>query len=263
MKKILILLSALAALTSCTWFEFDNQEQYNAKVEGAFIDSKTGQPIQIGSNPNTFSIIQENYIAPGKDKNVGTTTQSWRAKFNGTYRNNLVWAGEYRINSVQANYYPLDEKFTLKKGSNKVDFTVTPYARVLDTKFAYNASAKTVTATFKVELAVPADITNVDVQLFAYSDRFVCDALNKINEASAKKTITVAEANGATEITLTASVASDANQGLFMYDFDKFWRVGVCATGNGVNGSKRFNFSPSYVSAKGFASFTEITNWEE
>lgn len=263
MKKILILLSALTLLTSCEWFEFDNQEQYNAKVEGAFIDSKTGNPIQIGSNPNTFSIIQENYIAPGKDKNEGTQTQSWRVKFNGTYRNNLVWAGDYRVNSLQANYYPLTETFTLKKGSNTVNFTVTPYARVLDTKFSYNSANKTVTATFKVELAVPADINSVNVQLFGYSDRFVCDALNKIKDDGAKKTITVAEANGTTEISLTTSVASDSNQGLFMYDFDKFWRVGVCATGNGVNTNKRFNFSPTFKSEKGFAAFSEVTNWEE
>ena len=46
MKKILVLLSLLILATSCDWFVFDNQESYNAQVEGRFIDSATGDLVQ-------------------------------------------------------------------------------------------------------------------------------------------------------------------------------------------------------------------------
>jgi hypothetical protein len=46
MKKIFALLALLILATSCDWFVFDNQESWNAQVEGRILDSKTGQPVQ-------------------------------------------------------------------------------------------------------------------------------------------------------------------------------------------------------------------------
>ena len=46
MKKIFVFLSLIVLATSCDWFVFDNQEYYNASVEGKLLDTKTGQPIQ-------------------------------------------------------------------------------------------------------------------------------------------------------------------------------------------------------------------------
>ena len=60
MKKIFVFLSLIVLATSCDWFVFDNQEYYNASVEGKLLDTKTGQPIQFAF-PNTckISIIEE------------------------------------------------------------------------------------------------------------------------------------------------------------------------------------------------------------
>lgn len=264
MKKIFILLSAVALCTSCDWFVFDNQESYDAQIEGKFIDSKTGQNIQFGNNTKTFQIYQEGYIAPGKDECYGEQSQNLYVKFNGDYRSNLVWAGNYRLQTIQSNFYPVrDEKFTLKKGSNTVNFTVTPYARVLDPKFSYDAANQQIVAKFKVELGNPSDITSVKVNLYAFTDRFVCDAFNKVNDKSASKQIDVKDANGSTEITLSFSTDPNKNNGLFKYDFEKYLRIGVLATGNKVNTSRRYNFSTTWSVAKGFTGFSEITNWEE
>lgn len=264
MKKIFILLSAVALCSSCDWFAFDNQEQYNAKIEGKFIDSKTGQTVQFGNNTKTFQIYQEGYIAPGKDENYGEQSQSLNVKFNGEYRNDLMWAGNYRLQTVQSNFYPIyDQKFKLEKGSNKVDFTVTPYARVIDPKFSYDAANHQIVAKFKVELGKPSDINSVKVNLYGFTDRFVCDAFNKVNDPTSSKNITVNEADGKTEITLSFSTEPNKNNGLFKYDFEKYLRIGVLATGNQVNTSRRYNFSTTWSVAKGFTGFSEITNWEE
>ena len=76
MKKILVLLSLLVLATSCDWFVFDNQEYYNAAVEGKIVDSKTGEPMQFAF-PNTckISIIEEGW----KDLagNPAEESQSW------------------------------------------------------------------------------------------------------------------------------------------------------------------------------------------
>ena len=56
MKKTLSIISfilALTAVTSCDWFTLDNQDGWDAKVEGALIDSKTGEPATILWIPKT------------------------------------------------------------------------------------------------------------------------------------------------------------------------------------------------------------------
>ena len=100
MKKIFVLLSLLVLATSCDWFEFDNQEGWNAQVEGRILDSKTGQPMQFAfPNTSTISIYQEGWDAE--------KAQTWYVKCNGTYRNKLTWAGDYRMQTVKQNFYPL------------------------------------------------------------------------------------------------------------------------------------------------------------
>ena len=49
MKKIISIFSCallLSTAVSCDWFQLDNQEGWNAKVQGKIIDTVTGQPVQ-------------------------------------------------------------------------------------------------------------------------------------------------------------------------------------------------------------------------
>ena len=169
MKKILILFSLLILATSCDWFVFDNQESYNAQVEGRFIDSATGDPVQFAFyNTSKISIIEE-----GWDKEEA---EEWYVKCNGTYRNKLVFAGKYRLDTKDQCFYPVVIPFTLEKGKNTVDFTVTPYARILNPKITYEGTK--LVARFTVQVADAAQTSKVDVALFGFTDRYVSESNN-------------------------------------------------------------------------------------
>lgn len=257
MKKILLLLSAAFLFASCDWFKFDNQDGYNATVEGQFLDSKTGTPVQFGGpNANKFSIIEEGWN--------GEATQTWYIKPNGTYVNKLVFAGQYRTNTMNANFYPLTEKFELKKGANTQNFTVTPYARIIDPKISYDESAKQLKATFKVENGdTTKDITRCNVAFLGYTDRFVSDGFNNFTASTAKMSTGVT-LDGKTEITLYVDVTNKtANNSQFKYDRTHYVRIGVLAQGNGINTSNRYNFSPVFAVSKDFKTIEEVTDWNE
>ncbi len=254
MKKILILFSAVLLAASCEWFELDNQDGYDAQVQGQFIDAKTNAPVQFGfPNAATFSIIEEGWD--------GEATQSWYIKPNGTYVNNLVFAGNYRVQELNANFYPLTEKFTLNKGANTVDFNVTPYARIINPQISYDAAAKQLVAKFKVEHADPTKTNKMAVAFCGYTDRFVSDGLNNFTAATAKANVA---GDGTTEITLYVDVTDPtANNGQFMYKRTHYVRIAAQATGAGVNNSKRYNYSSVWAVSKDFSTITEVTDWTE
>ena len=149
MKKIFVFLSLIVLATSCDWFVFDNQEYYNASVEGKITDTKTGQPIQFAF-PNTckISVIEEGWT--DKAGNPAEEAQSWYVKCNGVYVNKLVWAAKYRMETKDQNFYPVSIPFELKKGANTVNFEVTPYCRVLDPQITFEDNK--IVARFKVEV---------------------------------------------------------------------------------------------------------------
>ena len=149
MKKIFVFLSLIVLATSCDWFVFDNQEYYNASVEGKLLDTKTGQPLQFAF-PNTckISIIEEGWT--DKAGNPAEEAQSWYVKCNGVYVNKLVWAAKYRMETKDQNFYPVSIPFELKKGDNTVNFEVTPYCRVLDPQITFEDNK--IVARFKVEV---------------------------------------------------------------------------------------------------------------
>ena len=163
MKKIFVLLSLIVLATSCDWFVFDNQEYYNASVEGKITDTKTGQPIQFAF-PNTckISVIEEGWT--DKAGNPAEEAQSWYVKCNGVYVNKLVWAAKYRMETKDQNFYPVSIPFELKKGANTVNFEVTPYCRVLDPQITFEDNK--IVARFKVEVEDIAKTKTVDVALF-------------------------------------------------------------------------------------------------
>lgn len=251
----MILLSTAFIFASCDWFVFDNQEGYDATIEGQILDSKTGQPIQ-SRHGNTFSIIEEGW--------TGESSQSWRIKSDGTYVNKLVFAGQYRMNTMNANFYPHEEQFVIKKGANTQNFTVTPYARIIDPKISYDESKQQLKASFKVEKGDPSEnITTMVVRFFGYTDRFVCDGLNNFTSPSTQMSSGVT-ADGSTEITLYVDVTNQtANNAQFKYKRTHYLRIGVLAQGPGINTSNRYNFSPVFSVSEDFRTIQEITDWNE
>jgi len=259
MKKIFILLSLLVLATSCDWFEFDNQAQWDAQVEGKILDSKTGQQMQFAfPNCSTISIIEEGW----KDLsgNPAEKAQTWYVKPNGTYRNNLAWSGKYRMETVKQNFYPQSQSFTLEKGANKVDFTVTPYARILDPQITFENGL--IVARFKVEVEDASKTPNVDVALFGFTDRWVSDGNNNFSGQKTSKQSKIKTADGQTiiELTVDTNVASGTQ---FTYKRDHYLRIGAVATGSKDNSGKCYNFSPVFKMSGDFSKVEEVTSWEE
>ena len=192
-------MAVLAAfcMTSCEWFLLDNTEQHNATVSGKIIDAATGETVQTEIN-NGGSI---RFVELGWD---AESFQSWTVKNNGTYRNNLVWAGDYRMETIEQNYYPLTQEFKLEKGDNVVDFTVTPYLRFLSHSIKYDAASKKIIATCEVQVSDPSKTNKLnEIRLCCFTDCFVGYALNNCkNDAGAAATNVQMDANGKATVTL-------------------------------------------------------------
>ena len=263
MKKIFVLLSLIVLATSCDWFVFDNQEYYNAQVEGKIIDSKTGQPLQFAF-PNTcsISIIEEGW----KDLagQPAEESQTWYVKCNGTYVNKLVWAAKYRMETKKQNFYPVTIPFELQKGANTVNFEVTPYCRVLDPQITFEDGK--IVARFKVEVEDAAQTGTVDVALFGFTDRWVSDGNNNFDfdkvqkEGQLKK---IKNADGTSVIELKIDPNHPKESGMqFAYKRNHYLRIGARAYGN-ENTGKYYNFSPVFKMSSDFSKVEEVTNWDE
>ena len=216
-------------------------------VTGRFIDSKTGESVQFGPS-DTFQIIEEGFDTE--------EAQSWYMKPDGTYVNKLVNIGNYRMHSLEQNFYPVENlPFEIKKGDNVVDFTVTPYARIKDVSFSYDATTKKLVAKFKVEHADPAKTNSMTVKFLVNNSRWVGvgDEYNFIDEASA----TMENAPAGMEITLMV----DKDGKNFKYKKPYYLRIGAVATGTNVNTNKRFNFSAVYKIDEDFQKVWEILDW--
>ena len=239
--------------TSCDWFVFDNQAQWDAQVEGQILDSKTGQPVLFAfPNCAKISIYEE-----GWDKREA---QTWYVKPNGTYRNKLTWAGTYTMETVQQNFYPVSQSFKLEKGANTVNFTVTPFARILDPQITYEGTK--IVARFKVEVEDKSKTPDVDVALFGFTDRWVSDGNNNFSDQKSSKQSKIKTADGQTviELSVDTTVAS-GNQ--FTYKRDHYLRIGAMAKGSKDNSAKCYNFSPVFKMSSDFSKVEEVTNWEE
>ena len=236
-------MTVLAAfcMTSCEWFLLDNTEQHNATVSGKIIDAATGETVQTEIN-NGGSI---RFVELGWD---AESFQSWSVKNNGTYRNNLVWAGDYRMETIEGNYYPITQEFKLEKGDNVVDFTVTPYLRFLSHEIKYDAATKKIVATATVQVSDPSKTNKLnEVRLCCYTDCFVGYAYNNCkNDAGAAATNVTIDANGKATVTMEIDTQASANATEFKYERVHYVRLAGLATGSGVNTSSRYNFTPTY-----------------
>ena len=263
MKKIFVFLSLIVLATSCDWFVFDNQEFYNAQVEGKITDTKTGQPIQFAF-PNTckISIIEEGW----KDLagQPAEEAQTWYVKCNGTYVKKLVWAAKYRMETKKQNFYPATIPFELKKGANTVDFEVTPYCRVLDPQITFEDGK--IVARFKVEVEDAAKTGTVDVAVFGFTDRWVSDGNNnfdfdKVQTEGQKKKIKNADGTSVIELKIDPNNPKESGM-QFAYKRNHYLLIGARAYGN-ENSGKYYNFSPVFKMSGDFSKVEEVTNWDE
>lgn len=247
-----LFLAALASfcMTSCDWFVFDNMEAYDATVCGKLIDAETGELVlsEVSGSTGTMKIIEQGWTNP-TDGSAVESQQTWYVKNNGTYRNNLVFSGDYVMRTSDANYYPMEAPFQLKKGDNEVDFYVTPYVRIIEHAISFNAADSTIVANVKVQIAdMVKTPTLKDVRLCCYSDNFVGSILNncKDDEGSYTDEAVVDEDGVATVELKIDATKKGVNATAFKYDRIHYVRIAALAVGDGANTSARYNFSPTY-----------------
>lgn len=248
MKKAILFISAVLALTSCDWFLLDNYEQPNAQVSGAFIDTKTGESVQQECHFTTgfgsrVSTITDGYMAVtclGWDYEKA---ENWLIKYDGTYNQTKTFDGQYRFDAKEDNFYPVTkDNVTIKKGANVLDFDVTPYCRIINPTFAIEGNF--IVAKFAVELGdASKDAVVTNAQLCCYPDRYVGIYLNNCGSDPLSKTTEVV-ADGKTINTLKIDMTNDLNYAQFKYtNRTHYCRLAVLAKSKTVNPSNHYNYS--------------------
>lgn len=267
--KIACLVAAASMLTSCDLFKLDNYDGPNAQIYGKLIDAKTNEAIQIEAYTETYfdwttwtnvtntitgSLV---VIEDVSDRWEGFyEEQDWLVKFYGDYRNDMVFAGKYTVDFRKLPVFSPAESTVIEvnEGSNNIDFELTPYCRIVDPEFSYDATSKTITATFSVEMGDPSRLNTINqVLLCSNTSNFVGQNFrqNTADTGSSLSNVTV-NADGTTDrITLTVDARSQAEGGVntdeFQYERPHYLRIAALATGNGLNTQSTWNFSPVYV----------------
>lgn len=237
MKKIinifLLIPCLILAFASC---EIDNYDGPDAKFYGGIIDDVTGQLVETDiQNGSAIRAYELGFPTP--------TAQTWVIKQNGEFRNDLVFAAHYKIEFINGNFYPLTvDDLEIKKGNNEHDFVVTPYIRIKDLDIAYDAAAKKVNATFKLEAGKP-EVKVKGIRLYAFTDMYVGEQVKFATAGSNYKKDFSTAATIDNNTTYTLSIDLNENATLFKYSRNYYFRVGAMASVSGV-GTIRHNYAP-------------------
>jgi len=281
MKKITYIIATLlsvAAVASCDMFQLDNFDGPDAQVSGNLLDAKTGERIGIEgyskssgswwSRTTTYyggMIVTEQGWTNPKDGTPVSSDQTWMVRYDGHYANKLIFAADYKVSMKNLPVYePQNSDFTIKKGSNTLDWTLTPFCRVINPQFSYDASSRKIKATFSVELGDATKANNIsNVAFCANTTVFVgCEFGNMAkDDKGAKKQGNNVVAPGET-VTLEISLDDPKNVELFRYTQDRYLRIAAMAKGNGFNTANVYNFSKIYKVSADFKTFTEVI-WED
>ena len=281
MKKITHIIAALlsvAAVASCDMFQLDNFDGPDAQVTGNLLDAKTGERIGIEGYSKTsgswwsqtttyygaLTITEQGWKNP-KDGSDVSQDQVWLVRYDGHYTNNRIFAADYKVSMKNLPVYqPDNADFTIKKGRNTLDFKVTPFCRIINPQFSYDASARKIKATFSVELGDASKANNISNVVFCCNTTtFVGSEFGNMakDDSGAKKQGNNVVAPGE-QVTLEISLDNPKNVELFRYTQDRYLRVAAMAKGNGQNTNNVYNFSKIYKISADFKTITEVI-WED
>lgn len=144
MKRYLILIAFTAAvLPFFQGCEIDDMPGPDAQMYGEILDAATGEAV--GQDIYNGSMIR--YTELGFEN---PEVQSAYFKTDGTFRDNLMFSGEYDFFLNQGNFVPDTLRgVKLEKGENHLTFNVTPYLSLRDVTIE-QTDENTVTARFKL-----------------------------------------------------------------------------------------------------------------
>lgn len=140
LKQIIIysFIGLLFMLPSC---KQDNYPTPDAGIEGAIINSVTGENIQT-EQPNGIKIrlIETKYGS-------NSTPNDFWCSASGAFKSTTVFAGEYRVVPIEGAFFPADTALVNISGLTAVNFKVIPYLTI---KAAITAVTGGVMATYTV-----------------------------------------------------------------------------------------------------------------
>lgn len=154
MKNIHFLIIMIAGALLFNSCELDNYEAPDSSLYGSIIDSETGELIESDIIGGTqIEVIEQGFENP--------STQRLIVKVDGTYRNDLMFAGTYKLPPVTVgNFVPQADTLTLEiNGETKYDFLVQPYIRIKDANISIEGTK--ITATFKLEQTVENKVSEI------------------------------------------------------------------------------------------------------
>mgnify|MGYP000329196019 FL=1 len=142
----------LFAVTSCDLLEIDNYDGPNATIEGKILDIETGELVE----QDIIDGAQIEFIEHGFEN---PETQYMVIKNNGTYRNNVMFAGSYTMSLMRGNFVSVKDQEVVVKGNTVYDFRVQPYICIKNASIQKNGSK--VVAKFRLEKTVDQEVAEV------------------------------------------------------------------------------------------------------
>lgn len=123
MKKINLSIAIIIILLIANACKLDNYEAPNATFYGSIIDKETNELVEQDIiNGTKIIIIESGFEIPQE--------QSLVVKNDGTYRNTMIFANQYKVQPKRGNFVDIDAQEVEIKGETKLDFIVTPYIRI-------------------------------------------------------------------------------------------------------------------------------------
>lgn len=189
-----IFLIAAVALASC---EKDNYDGPTAGLSGRFIDADTKQLVE----QDIISGTQIELLEHGYDP---VSPFFLIVKNDGTYENSLLFENTYTVTPMNGNFISVEPQEIRIAGKTTLDFSVTPYIRVLEPSIT--KSGNIVTATFKLQQTVGTNIRKIG--LYVHSDSRVGEPMRLV--AAEQNINAVADPDHV--YTLTLDVAAHSSQ---------------------------------------------------
>ena len=238
-KYLLLSLFVICVFSACEMFKIDNYEEPNATIRGAIKDAVTGELVEtdmVNGSTLRFEEIGDEWAEGGILSRV--------VMQNGEYQDKMFFAGTYRIEFQDCNFYPFNiENIQIKKGDNVRDFEVTPYIRVKNVNIRQEGNE--IVATFNLQAGNP-EVRLSNIRIYYSTDIYAGEGFTRfpLGGTSFQQTFSpVVEIDEAVTHRLTIDLTNTTNKTNFRYKRNYYFRVGAIASVSGV-GVIRRNYAP-------------------
>lgn len=223
MKRLIAFKLIILLAISFSGCKKDNIDGPDASLIGLLIDRKTGEPLaQEISEGSRLYFIETGWNNP--------PIQSMIVKSDGSFKNTMMFSGKYKFILNRGNFAPLDTlDIDLKKGTNRMNFEVTPLLRILESEIVRNG--RTINATFKVEQVTSNNVRRIS--LFAHPHSDVSSQVNLVR--------TTVDINGPVNSSdvFSLSIDLDANTSVLQEGKSYYFRIGAQC----MNNEAKYNYA--------------------